>query len=69
MGRAKTVHVVVDGALWLWELAKDCFKDAIKTLDFHHAREHLQAVADLEHGVGTEANRDWMKRTTWDLAG
>lgn len=69
MGRAKTVYVVMDGALWLWELAKDRFKDAIKTLDFHHAREHLQAVADLEHGVGTEANRGWMKQTTRDLAG
>ncbi|MEN9727833.1 MAG: hypothetical protein RL434_2199 [Pseudomonadota bacterium] len=49
--------------------AADRFKDAIKTLDFYHAREHLQAVADLEHGVGTEANRDWMKWTTRDLAG
>jgi hypothetical protein len=69
MGRAKTVYVVMDGAVWLWDLAEDRFKDAIKTLDFHHAREHLQAVADLEHGVGTEANRGWMQRTTRDLAG
>lgn len=69
MGRAEAVYVVMDGAVWLWDLAADRFKDAIKTLDFHHAREHLQAVADLEHGVGTEANRDWMKRTTRDLAG
>ena len=69
LGRAKAVYVVMDGAVWLWDLAEDRFKDAIKTLDFHHAREHLQAVADLEHGVGTEANRVWMKRTTGDLAG
>jgi len=68
MGRAKAVYLVMDGAVWLWDLAEDRFKDATKTLDFHHAREHLQAVADMEHGVGTKANRDWMKRTTRDLA-
>lgn len=68
MGRAKMVYLVMDGAVWLWDLAQDRFRDAIKTLDFHHAREHLQAVADLEHGAGTQKNRDWMKQTTRDLA-
>jgi len=54
--------------VWLWDLAEDRFKDAIKTLDFL-AREHLHTVANLEHGAGTEANRGLMKRTTRDLAG
>src|SRR5206468_3183402 len=37
LARAKFVYLVMDGAVWLWDLAQDRFKDAIKTLDFHHA--------------------------------
>jgi hypothetical protein len=42
MGRAKYVYLVMDGAIWLWDLAEDRFAQALKTLDFHHARDHLQ---------------------------
>lgn len=67
LGCAQAVYVVMDGAVWLWELAEDRFRGAIKTLDFHHAREHLQAVADLEYGALTPENRQWMKQMTRDL--
>ena len=53
LGRAKHVYLVMDGALWLWDLAEDCFAQAIKTLDFHHARDHLWAVANSLHGEDT----------------
>ena len=61
LGRAKVVYLVMDGAVWLWDLAHDRFAGATKTLDFHHAREHLQAIADALHGAGTESAGAWLK--------
>ena len=61
MGRAKCVYLVMDGALWLWELAEDRFAQAIKTLDFHHARDHLWAVANSLHGENTPQAGAWVQ--------
>lgn len=61
LGRAKYVYLVMDGALWLWELAQDRFAQAIKTLDFHHARDHLWAVANSLHGEDTPQARAWVQ--------
>jgi hypothetical protein len=61
MGRAKYVYLVMDGAIWLWELAQDRFAQALKTLDFHHARDHLWAVANSLHGEDTPEARTWVQ--------
>ena len=61
MGRAKHVYLVMDGAIWLWDLAEDRFAQAIKTLDFHHARDHLWLVANSLHGENTPEARAWVK--------
>ena len=61
LARAQVVYLVMDGAVWLWDLAEDRFKDAVKTLDFHHAREHLHAVAESLHGPGTPQSKEWLK--------
>lgn len=61
LGRAKFVYLVMDGALWLWELAEDRFAQAIKTLDFHHARDHLWALANCLHGEDTPEARAWVQ--------
>jgi hypothetical protein len=60
LARAQTVYLVMDGAVWLWDLAEDRFKDAVKTLDFHHAREHLNAIAEALYGTGTQQAKDWL---------
>jgi hypothetical protein len=61
LARAQDVYLVMDGAVWLWDLAQDRFKDAVKTLDFHHAREHLHAVAESLHGPGTSPSKEWLQ--------
>ena len=61
LARAQVVYLVMDGAVWLWDLAEDRFKEAVKTLDFHHAREHLHAVAESLHGSGTPQAKEWLK--------
>jgi hypothetical protein len=59
--RACKVYVVIDGAVWLWKLTQDRFSQAIQVLDFHHASEHLWAIARLLHGEGTDAARAWVE--------
>lgn len=45
--KARSVYVVMDGAVWLWNIFEDRFKQcATGTLDFFHASEHLHALAD-----------------------
>lgn len=61
LGRAQKVYVVIDGAVWLWNVAQDRFSTAIHVLDFHHASEHLWAVAHTIHGQGTEPARAWVQ--------
>lgn len=61
LARAQVVYLVMDGAVWLWDLAEDRFKDTLKTLDFHHAREHLNAIAEVLYGPGTDPATQWLK--------
>ena len=61
LGRAQVVYLVMDGAVWLWDLALDRFKESVKTLDFHHAREHLHAVAESLYGSGSPQSKEWLK--------
>jgi hypothetical protein len=60
LGKAKRVYVVMDGALWLWCLAKERFREATLILDFHHAREHLMAVGQALYGEDGTAVRQWV---------
>ena len=59
LGRARKVYVVMDGAVWLWNVAQDRFRQAMQVLDFHHASQHLWEVAHLLHGEGTDEARSW----------
>ena len=51
----------MDGAIWLWELAEDRFAQALKTLDFHHARDHLWAVGNCLYGEDTPEAKAWVQ--------
>lgn len=57
--QARQVYVVIDGAVWLWNLAKDRFSEADLLLDFHHASQHLWALANQLHGQGSIEARTW----------
>ena len=61
LGRARFIYIVMDGAVWLWDLAEDRFAQAIKTLDFQHASQHLWAVAHALHGQGTPQAQAWVE--------
>ena len=61
LGRARKVYVVIDGAVWLWNITADRFREAVALLDFHHASEHLWAIAHVLHGQGTPQGRAWVE--------
>jgi hypothetical protein len=60
LGQAQLVLVIADGALWIWNLAKDRFPDARQRLDLFHAEEHLWAVAHNLYGKDTPEARAWV---------
>ena len=60
LGRAKRVYAVMDGAVWIWHLTAERFSQATLILDFHHARDHLMAVAEALYGEDSAAVHAWV---------
>jgi hypothetical protein len=58
--QARTVYVVADGAVWIWNLAADRFPYATALLDFYHASQHLWAVARALYPEDSQA-RAWVE--------
>ena len=61
LAQAARVLVVADGAVWIWNLTGDRFPQAHQRLDYHHAREHLWAVAHALHPDDERAARQWVE--------
>jgi len=61
LARAKEVFIVADGALWIWNLIEDRFRQATKTLDFYHGSEHLWSLAHHLHPHSPELAADWIR--------
>ena len=60
LGQAQQVLVIADGAVWIWNIAKERFAEARQQLDLYHADEHLWAVANDLYGRGTPEARAWV---------
>lgn len=54
LARARLVVFLGDGAAWVWELARVNFPMAIFILDFFHAVEHLEWLAQAVFGEKTD---------------
>jgi hypothetical protein len=61
LAQAERVLVIADGAVWIWNLVEDRFKEAVQRLDLYHANTYLWAVANDLHGTGTRDARQWVK--------
>jgi hypothetical protein len=59
---ARLVVFLGDGAAWVWELARVNFPEALFILDFFHAAEHLEWLAQALFGEQTEQSK-----TQWEL--
>ena len=61
MAEAETVLVVADGAVWIWNLVEDRFKEATSRVDIWHVREHLWTVARAAFGKNNPEAEAWVK--------
>jgi len=59
--QADQVLVIADGAIWIWNLAGDRFKDAKQRVDLFHVKEHLYELAKTLYGEGTAQAQQWLK--------
>jgi hypothetical protein len=59
--QAETVLVLGDGAVWIWNLAKKQFKNAVQRVDLFHVKEHLWNLAAELHGRGTPEAEEWVR--------
>lgn len=60
LGQVGRVVVIADGALWIWNLVGDRFREAQQRLDFYHAAQHLWTVAEALHGAHSPQAQAWM---------
>lgn len=51
------VHVLADGASWIWKAVQRVLTGCVQTLDFYHACQHLNRCAERIHGEGTAEKR------------
>lgn len=61
LGQAAGALVIGDGAVWIWRLADDRFKEARQRLDFYHAVQHLAAVGRALYGEDKERLKGWLR--------
>lgn len=59
--QADQVLVIADGAIWIWNLATDRFKDAKQRVDLFHVKEHLYELARTLYGEGTAQAQEWLR--------
>ena len=57
--QAEQVLVLADGAVWIWNLVADRFKDAVQRVDLYHVKGHLCTLANELFGQGTDQARQW----------
>lgn len=57
------LHIVADGADWIWNAATVQFPGHAGVLDIFHASEHIADTSKILHGEGTDACRAWHEAT------
>jgi hypothetical protein len=67
LGVLRPVHIVGDGAPWIWNLAGDYFGERTEVVDFYHAAEHLWTVAHALYGVGSADATVWAQARIEEL--
>jgi len=56
------LHVLADGASWIWKSTEDQLGGSHQTLDIYHACEHIADAGKALHGEGTQAASAFFER-------
>lgn len=64
LGAAQTsdLHVLADGAAWIWKSVDRALTGSQQTLDLYHACEHLAQAGKELYGEGTPAAQEFLER-------
>jgi len=60
--QAGELHVLADGADWIWRAVERVFTGSQQTLDVYHGCGHLAKAGERLYGEGTEAARTFLER-------
>jgi hypothetical protein len=61
--RAQELVFVCDGATWIWKLVSHYYPNAIQIVDWYHAEERLERIAE-EAFSDLGERQPWLKKTT-----
>lgn len=64
--RARILVFICDGAVWIWNLVTHYFSNAIQIVDWYHAADRLERIAE-EALPNFDERQAWLKRVTEDL--
>ena len=64
---AKRTVVLGDGALWIWNLARELFPRAIQIVDRFHVKQALSAVSKAVYGADSPRAHEWARRRHEEL--
>lgn len=56
------VHVLGDGASWIWKSADRVLTGSLQTLDVYHAFEHIAAAGQQLYGEGSDPAHEFLER-------
>lgn len=59
--RAKRVVAVSDGAVWIWNIVRECYSPCIEIIDWWHALQRLWVIAWAVYGAGTAEAAVWVE--------
>jgi hypothetical protein len=60
--QASALHVLADGADWIWKAVDRVFTGSQQTLDLFHGCEHVAKAGERLYGQGTEASARFLQR-------
>lgn len=69
LDRAQKVIILGDGAVWIWNIADECFPFAIQIVDLYHASEYYWKVARAVLGNNPQEMNHWAEKRRKELTG
>jgi hypothetical protein len=67
LDRAQKVVILGDGAVWIWNIADECFPWAIQIVDLYHACEYYWKVARAVLGNNPKKMNRWAEKRRKEL--
>jgi len=56
------VIILGDGAVWIWNIAEECFPGAIQIVDLYHACEYYWKTAKAVLGNNPKKMKQWAEK-------